>query len=144
MGDFLKKVSIARFTNLFYTMNRTGITILKSFEIIEEAMENTVYSKEMSIIADKLTKGEEISTALQQSPYFSSLLVEMVSIGEKSGSLDDMLNNVSQFYDQEVSDTVGNMTALIEPIITVALGGMILLLVLALFLPMWDMMNLMK
>jgi type II secretory pathway component PulF len=68
----------------------------------------------------------------------------MVSIGEKSGSLDEMLNNVSQFYDQEVNDTVSNMTALIEPIVTVVLGGMIALLALALFMPMWDMMNVMK
>ncbi len=143
-GDFLRKVSISRFANLFYTMNRTGIPILKSFEIMKETMENTVYSKELAIIADKLTKGEDISTSLKQSPYFTSLLVEMVSIGEKSGSLDDMLNNVSQFYDQEVSEIVGNMTALIEPIVTIVLGGMILLLALALFLPMWDMMSLMK
>jgi len=142
-GDFIRKVNISRFASLFYTMNRTGIPILKSFEIMEEAMENMVYSKELQIVADKLTKGEEISASLQQSPYFTSLLVEMVSIGEKSGSLDDMLNNVSQFYEQEVSETVENMTALIEPIVTVVLGGMILLLALALFMPMWDMMSLM-
>jgi type II secretory pathway component PulF len=143
-GEFIKKVNISRFANLFYTMNRTGIPILRSFEIMQEAMENTVYSKEVGVVADKLTKGEEISTSLGQSKYFTPLLVEMVSIGEKSGSLDEMLNKVSQFYDQEVNDTVSNMTALIEPIVTVVLGGMIALLALALFMPMWDMMNVMK
>ena len=67
----------------------------------------------------------------------------MVAIGEKSGSLDDMLLSVSNYYEEEVSEMVQNMSSLIEPIITVVLGGMILLLALALFLPMWEMMNIM-
>ena len=68
----------------------------------------------------------------------------MVSIGEKSGSLDDMLLSVSNYYEEEVNEMVENMSSLIEPIITVVLGGMILLLALALFLPMWEMMNILK
>ncbi|HGY55823.1 MAG TPA: type II secretion system F family protein [Caldithrix abyssi] len=143
MGMFIRKVNLARFSQLFYTMNRTGIAITQTFEIMQRTMENEVYNKELGIIADKITKGEEIAKSLQQSPVFTPLMVEMVSIGEKSGSLDEMLANVAEYYNQEVSDTVANLTSLIEPIITVGLGGMILLLALALFLPMWDMMNIM-
>ncbi len=143
IGEFVQKVNIARFSRLFFTMNRTGISITKAFEIMRKTMENEVYNKELKLIADKINKGEEIAVAIGQSPHFTSLLVEMVSIGEKSGSLDDMLFSVSEYYNREVADTVNNLTALIEPIVTVVLGGMVLLLALAMFLPMWDMMNIM-
>ncbi len=143
IGDFIRKVNVSRFSKLFYTMNKTGINITRAFEIMQETMENKVYHKEIGIVADKISKGEEIAVSLEQSPYFTSLLVEMVSIGEKSGSLDEMLLSVSEYYKREVSETVANMTSLIEPIVTVLMGGMILILALAMFLPMWDMMKLM-
>ena len=141
VGEFVKKVNIARFTRLFYTMNRTGISISKAFEIMQDTMGNKVFGKELKRITDKISKGEEISSAIGDSPYFTSLLIEMVSIGEKSGSLDDMLASVSEYYHREVGETVANLTSLIEPIVTVVLGGMILLLALAMFLPMWDMLS---
>jgi len=141
IGEFLKKVNISRFSKLFYTMNRTGIAITRAFEIIQETMGNEVYRKELKIVADKINRGEEIATSVSQSPYFTNLLVEMISIGEKSGSLDEMLFSVSDYYNREVADTVNNMTSLIEPIVTLVLGGMVLLLTLAMFLPMWNMMD---
>jgi len=141
MGEFVKKVNVARFAKLFFTMNKTGLSITRAFDIMQETIENTVFSKEIGIISEKINRGQEISTSLAQSPYFTSLLVEMVSIGEKSGSLDDMLQSVSDYYNKEVAETVANMTSLIEPIVTVVMGGMVLLLALAMFLPMWEMMN---
>lgn len=143
MGEFIKKVNVSRFAKLFYTMNKTGINITRAFEIMQQTMDNTVYNKELGIVADKISKGEKIADSIAQSPYFTSLLIEMISIGEKSGSLDEMLNSVSEYYNREVSDTVANMTSLIEPIVTVIMGGMILLLALAMFMPMWDMMDIM-
>jgi len=143
VGEFIKKVNVARFAKLFFTMNRTGINITQAFDIMQKTMENMVFNKEIGKVADKISKGEEIAVSIEQSPVFTSLLVEMVSIGEKSGSLDEMLRSVSEYYNKEVTDIVANMTSLIEPIITVLLGGMILILALAMFLPMWDMMNIM-
>lgn len=141
MGGFIKKVNVSRFAKLFYTMNKTGISITRAFEIIQETMDNRVYAKELTAIADKINRGEEIAASVAQSPYFTNLLVEMISIGEKSGSLDEMLFSVSEYYNREVSDNVSNMTSLIEPVVTLVLGGMILLLTLAMFLPMWNMMD---
>jgi type II secretory pathway component PulF len=143
LGPFVKKVNVSRFAKLFFTMNKTGINITKAFEIMQGTMENRVFHKEIGIIADKISKGEKIATSISQSPHFTSLLVEMIAIGEKSGSLDDMLFSVSEYYNSEVSDTVANMTSLIEPIVTVLLGGMILVLALAMFMPMWEMMSIM-
>ncbi len=144
LGQFLQKVIIARFARLFYTMNRTGINITESLKIIQKSLGNTVYNKEIELITENIIKGESIADSIRKSRYFPDLLVDMVAIGEKSGSLDDMLLSVANYYEEEVSEMVENMSSLIEPIITVALGGMILLLALALFLPMWEMMNILQ
>jgi type II secretory pathway component PulF len=140
-GKFMQKVLVSRFAKLFYTMNRTGINITKAFEILQDTIGNKVYHQEIKSISDKIIKGEGIANSIKSSPYFTSLLVEMVGIGEKSGALDDMLFSVSQYYDQEVSDAVKNLTSLIEPAVTIILGGMILLLALSMFMPMWEMMK---
>jgi len=141
MGVLVRKLNISRFAKLLHTMNKTGISIVKSFEIIEETLDNTVYRKEVKTVRDKVIKGDSLAESIKQSPYFDKLLVIMVSIGEKSGSLDEMLANVSEFYYREVSDTVENLTSMIEPVVTVVLGTMMLFLALAIFLPMWDMMS---
>ncbi|MHB2152863.1 type II secretion system F family protein [Calditrichota bacterium GD2] len=142
-GNFIRKVIIARFARLFYTMNRTGVNITETLEIIQTSLGNLFYNKVLAIVADRILKGESIADALRKSGEFPDLLIDMVSIGEKSGSLDDMLLSVSNYYEEEVSDMVENMSSLIEPVMTIVLGGMILILALALIMPMLDMMNLM-
>ncbi|NOX88112.1 MAG: type II secretion system F family protein [Calditrichaeota bacterium] len=142
IGNFLQKVIVARFARLFYTMNRTGVNITETLHIMQKSLGNMVYNKEIETVADNIIKGESIADALRRSRYFPELLVDMVAIGEKSGSLDDMLLSVSNYFEEEVNNMVQNMSSLIEPVITIVLGGMILLLALALFLPMWEMMNL--
>ncbi len=144
IGSLLTKVNISRFAKTFHTMNRTGIPVIKAFETMQETIENEVYRKELKGILEQIKEGAGIAHSLANSPYFSSFVVEMISIGEKSGALDEMLESISNYYDLEVNETVKNMTALIEPIVTVALGGMVIILALAIFLPMWDMMNLIQ
>ncbi|KAA3617277.1 MAG: type II secretion system F family protein [Calditrichaeota bacterium] len=141
LGMLNRKLNISRFAKLFHTMNRTGIPITRTFEIIRETLDNLVYQKEVEKIQDKIVKGSDIASSLKQSQYFSKLLVIMISIGEKSGSLDEMLGNVSDYYYKEVSETVENLTSMIEPIVTLVLGAMMLFLALAIFLPMWDMIG---
>ncbi len=143
MGLLVRKLNISRFAKLLHTMNSTGISIIKTFEIISETLDNQVYQKEVVKIKNKISKGEAIAASIKQSPYFDNLLVIMTSIGEKSGALDDMLGNVSDYYYREVSDTVDKLTSMIEPMVTIVLGAMMLFLALAIFLPMWDMMKIM-
>jgi len=141
MGNLVQNTNIARFAKLLYTMNHTGISIIQSFEIISETLDNLVYQEEAKKIKTFVMRGGDIASALRQSPYFTKLIATMISIGEKSGSLDEMLENVSDYYYQEVSETVDNLTSMIEPVVTVVLGASVLLLAMALFLPMWDLMN---
>ncbi len=143
IGDFVKKVIIARFARLFYTMNRTGVNITETLQIIQTSLGNLFFNKVLENVSERIIKGESIADALRKTMEFPDLLVDMVSIGEKSGSLDDMLLSVSNYYEDEVTDMVENMSSLIEPIMTIVLGGMVLLLALALVMPMLDMMNLM-
>lgn len=143
-GELIQKVIISRFAKVFHTTNRTGIPVLQSFNIMQDTMENAVYQKELGNVLNRIKRGEGIANSLKHSPYFSPFLIEMIGIGEKSGSLEDMLENVSQFYDEEVSYTIDNMTSLIEPTVIVVLGGMVLLLMLSIFLPIWDMMSVLK
>ncbi len=143
-GPLLQKVSISRFAKVFHTMNRTGIPVVKAFDTMRGTMDNEVYRQELTYILERIKDGTGIANSIRQSPYFSPFVVEMIAIGEKSGALDDMLQSVSNYYDLEVDETVQNMTSLIEPIVSVALGGMVLLLALAIFLPMWDMMSMVK
>ncbi|MFZ0388924.1 MAG: type II secretion system F family protein [Calditrichia bacterium] len=140
-GPLLRKVSMARFAKVLSTMNRTGIPVVKALDTMKDTMENEVYRRELDQVLELVKEGSGIASAVRRSPYFSPFVVEMLGIGEKSGALDEMLDSISQYYDMEVNETVKNMTALIEPVITVFLGGMVLLLALAIFLPMWDMMS---
>ncbi len=142
-GDFLRKVIMARFARLFFTMNKTGVNITEALEIIQTSLGNLFFNKVLEKVSDRILKGEGIADALRKSGEFPDLLIDMVSIGEKSGSLDDMLFSVANYYEDEVSDMVENMSSLIEPVMTIVLGGMVLLLALALIMPMLDMMKLM-
>ncbi|HFE64555.1 MAG TPA: type II secretion system F family protein [Caldithrix sp.] len=141
-GAIVQKVSLSRFAKIFHTMNRTGVSVTKAFETMQDAIDNAVYQRELEKIIHDIQAGEGIANSLRKSPFFSPFIVEMIAIGEKSGALDEMLASVSEYYDLEVRETVGNMTALIEPIVTIILAGMVLMLALALFLPMWNMMSL--
>ena len=125
-------------------MNRTGISVIQAFETMSSNSDNEVYRREFIEILERIKQGSGITKSLKHSAYFSAFVVEMIAIGEKSGALDDMLNSVSEFYDSEVNDTVNNMTSLIEPVVTVILGGMVLLLAMAIFLPMWNMMSIVQ
>ncbi|GAB4333755.1 MAG: type II secretion system F family protein [Calditrichia bacterium] len=142
IGQLLRKVNISRFAKVLYTMNRTGIPVVKAFETLQANADNMVYKEEIGLILERIKAGEGIANSMRKSAYFSSFVVEMISIGEKSGALDEMLASVTEYYDMEVNESVANMTAMIEPIVSVGLGGMVLIMAMAIFLPMWDMMNL--
>jgi type II secretory pathway component PulF len=143
-GALLKKVYISQFTKTFCTMNRTGIPVIQIFDTLQSTVENDVYKKEIANARDRIKEGEGIAKSLSYSKYFSSLSVKMISIGEKSGALNEMLTSISEYYDTEVNESVENMTSLIEPVVTVLMGGMVLLFALAIFLPMWNMMSIIK
>lgn len=143
-GQLLRKISIQRFSRTIALLNKSGIPLVQSIEISGNAETNTVYIDEISKIQQQIEKGVSIAGAMKKSKYFPILMVHMIAVGEKSGTLDEMLYNVAEFNNQEIDQMVQNLTSLIEPIVTVFLGIMVLILALSIFLPMWNMLSFMK
>jgi len=140
-GKLFLKTAMSRFSHMFETLNKSGLPILQTMEIVSKTIGNIIIGEEINKVGQGIEKGRGISKPLQDSKLFPPLVVRMIAVGEQSGSLDEMLKNVSDHYDNEVNHLIDNLVTMIEPILTVTIGAMILLLALGIFLPMWDMMN---
>lgn len=135
------KTYISRFAKTFETLNKSGVPILQALHIIAETVDNTILAEEIQNAAVGVEEGLGLSAPLSKSTIFPPMVVQMIAIGEKSGALDTMMSNIAAYYDEEVDYTVKNLTTLIEPLITVALGGVILFIALSIFMPMWNMLG---
>lgn len=138
-GDLLIKMVSSRFAQMLRTLDDAGLPILRSLDVISFTLGNSVFTKEIEVIRRSVTEGRGIGEPLLQSKFFPRLVAHMVIIGEKSGALSDMLASIQEHYDLEVDTTVKNLTALVEPLLTVGLGLVVLFLALGIFLPMWDL-----
>jgi type II secretory pathway component PulF len=141
-GTLILKTAMTRFTRMFETLSRAGLPILQIFEIVADTVGNVVLGQGLKQAAEGIEYGRGIAVSLSETGLFPPLVIKMISVGEDSGAIDDMLVNISDYYDEEVSYAVEGLTGMIEPILTVGMGGMVLLLALAIFLPMWDMTQL--
>ncbi len=143
-GALVQKALMARFTKMLYTLFRTGIPLVQALEIVCSATENRVFRREIERMIQGVRKGETLAATMENSRIFDQFAVQMTRIGEESGALEGMLSQVAAYYDKEVSDTVNNLSTMVEPVLTVILGGMVLVLAMALLLPMWDLISMMK
>lgn len=135
------KLSMLRFAIMFDTLNESGLPIMKTLEIVSSTIGNVVLGKEVESMRQGIADGKGISASLVKSNVFPPLVSNMLAIGEKTGSLSEMLNAIADYYDIEIKAAVKNLTTMIEPVITLVLGVMVLFMALAIFLPLWDMIN---
>ncbi len=140
---FIKMIS-SRFAQMLMTLDKAGLPILRSLDVISLTLGNSVFAGEIETLRKSVMEGKGIGEPLLQSKFFPKLVAHMIMIGEKSGSMDDMLASIQQHYDREVNSTIKNLTALIEPLLTVGLGLVVLFLALGIYLPMWDLMEAVK
>ena len=140
-GPLNVKTYISRFAKTFETLNRSGLPILQTLNILSQTVGNVIVADELIKAMRGVEGGQGLAQPLKRSEVFPPVVVQMISIGEKSGSLDTMMANIADYYDREVDYTVKNLTTLIEPMITVLLGVVILFIALAIFMPMWDMLG---
>lgn len=138
-GPLFLKIAMSRFTYIFGMLMRSGVSILDTLEITSATVGNAVISREVDKLRGSVKEGSGLSRPLKQSGVFTPLVVQMISVGEESGKLDEMMAKVSQYYDREVEYTIKNLSTLIEPALIITMGGMVLFLALGIFLPMWDM-----
>jgi len=143
-GNLILKTCINRFTRTLGTLIRSGVPIIQSLRISAESVGNDVIAEAVMQAADRIKEGQSISTPLEESKVFPPMVTQMILVGEESGELETMLLNVAQFYDQEVDRAVEQLTSVIEPILMVVVAVGVGVMVIAMYLPIFSMVNLIQ
>ncbi len=135
IGDLVTKVAVARFSRTLGTLISSGVPILSSLKITKEVIGNQVYETAVQKVHDSIKEGDTIAAPLDESKVFPPMVVNMIDVGEETGSLDAMLVKVADIYDDEVETAVDGMLRLLEPALIIVLGGIVAFIVIALYLP---------
>ena len=134
-GDLIRKVAISRFSRTMATLMQTGVPILESLDIVGKSSGNKLIELVVNNVKTSVREGESIAAPLTKSGVFPPMVTRMISIGEKSGKLEQMLGKVAEFYDDQVDAMVSGLTSIIEPVIIGFLGIVVGFIVISLFLP---------
>lgn len=138
-GDLIKKGAVARFSRTLSTMLGAGVRIIEGLEIAAATTKNYVIEQVLLQAKDSISKGRSLSEPLKASPFIPHMVTQMISVGEQTGALDQMLDKVAIFYEEEVETAAGALTSMLEPILMVVLGGIVAVLVIAMYLPIFNM-----
>jgi type IV pilus assembly protein PilC len=138
-GTLLKKAAVAKFTRTLGTLISSGVPILDALEIVAKTAGNAVVEKGVMYTREKISEGKSIASPLMEQPVFPKMVVQMIAVGESTGAMDIMLSKIADFYDDEVDAAVDGITSLIEPLIMVVLGGIIGVVLLAMYMPIFNM-----
>jgi type II secretory pathway component PulF len=141
IGNLVLKINLSRYFKIVATLHAAGLNVEKTFIIGAEVVGNTVLAEKLHSIPAALVTGESISDAMRRTGYIQDLVVDMVGIAEKTGKLDDSLHRASDILDKEVPETIKKLVSLIEPLTMVLLGGLVLLLLLSVFLPIYKVVG---
>ncbi|MEM7713995.1 MAG: type II secretion system F family protein [Cyanobacteria bacterium P01_A01_bin.68] len=136
-GDLIQKSAIARFSRTFGSLTRSGVPILTSLEIVRDTSGNQIIANAIDAARGEVQQGGMISIALQKENVFPPMAIQMMSIGEETGELDGMLMKVADFYEDEVEQAVKALTSVLEPVMIVVIGGMVAVILLSMYLPMF-------
>lgn len=138
-GELLRKVAVARFTRTLGTMIQSGVPILDSLEIVAKTSGNVILEEIIYEVRGSIAEGQTIAEPLSETDIFPGMVVQMISVGEATGALDTMLGKIADFYDDEVDAAVEALTSMLEPLLMLFLGGSIGGLVIAMYLPIFQM-----
>lgn len=139
VGVVIKKTAVARFTRTLGTLLSSGVPILDSLEIVARAVGNAVVEKAIMFARDRISEGKTMAEPLAQSKIFPGMVVQMISVGEQSGALDQMCNKVADFYEDEVDTAISALTSVLEPIIMMFIGAVVGGLMIAMYLPIFTL-----
>lgn len=141
LGDLLRKSAVSRFTRTLGTLLSSGVSILDGLEITAKTAGNRVIQDAIMASRSSIAGGDTIAAPLAESRVFPPMVISMIAVGEQTGGLDEMLTKIADFYDDEVDAAVGGLLALLEPLIVICLGVVVGGLVVAMYLPIFDMIN---
>jgi len=143
-GPLFLKIALSRFAYIFVMLNRSGIPILQTLSITSSTIDNVILSQSIEEIGKKVREGSSLTDAMSESGRFTPLVIQMLSVGESSGTLDEMLMRVTEYYDIEVENSIKKLSTYVEPTLTLFLGVVVLFLALAVFLPWWNLASLFR
>jgi len=139
IGPILEKAAIARFARTLSTMFSAGVPLVEALQSVAGATGNVVYEKAVLEMRDQVATGQRLQRAMDNTELFPNMVVQMIAVGEESGSLDEMSAKVADFYELEVDNAVDSMSSLLEPLIMAILGVLVGGLVVAMYLPIFKM-----
>lgn len=143
-GDLIRKVAVARFTRTLGTMISSGVPILDALDVTAKTAGNRTVEKGIMYVRTKISEGKNIAGPLSESKVFPSMVVQMIGVGEATGAMDQMLNKIADFYDDEVDNAVNALTAMIEPLLMVFLGVVVGGFLIAMYLPIFSIAGAIK
>lgn len=143
-GELFRKIALTRFSRNLGTMMTSGVPILQSLDIVAATTGNIVLERATRAVQESVRTGESLTKPLTEHPVFPPMVVQMMAVGEETGALDTMLAKIAEFYDQEVESTTESLTALIEPLMIAFLGGIVGSMIVALYMPIFKIFDLIK
>lgn len=138
IGPVFTKIAVARFTRTLGTLLSSGVPIIEALLIVKRSAGNVIVEDAIEKTSNQVKEGHSLSGPLANSKVFPSMVVQMIAVGEETGALDSMLNKIADFYEEEVDVAVGGLTSLLEPVMMVGIGGMVGVLLIAMYLPIFD------
>ncbi|RYE93856.1 MAG: type II secretion system F family protein [Myxococcales bacterium] len=139
MGPVMQKIAVARFTRTLGTLLQSGVPILDALEICAKSSGNVVIEEGVMYVRARVSEGKNMAEPLVERAVFPSMVVQMISVGEQTGALDQMLSKIADFYEEETDVAVAAMTSLLEPIMMVIIGGMVGTIMVAMYMPIFDL-----
>jgi type IV pilus assembly protein PilC len=143
-GPLFQKVALSRFTRNLGTMIHSGVPILQALDIVADTTGNVVIARAVQDVETSVRRGESLAGPLANHDVFPPMVVQMMAVGEDTGSLDAMLDKISEFYDNEVEATTEALTSLIEPLMIAIVGGIVGAMIIALYMPIFKVFELIK
>lgn len=144
IGTILERAILARFGRTFALMLKSGVPLIQSLELCSQALGNSFLAGRVRSMREGIQRGESLLRTATNTGMFTPLVLQMIQVGEETGRVDEMLEEVALFYEEEVDYDLKNLSSYIEPILIVCIAGLVLMLALGIFLPMWDMMSVMQ
>ena len=141
VGSIIERSLLGRFARSFAMMLKAGVPLTTALNLVSDAVSNSYMQKAIITMRQRIEKGENLSRVAQNSGLFTPLVMQMISVGEETGRIDELLQEVAEYYEREVEYDLKSLTSKIEPILIAIVAGMVLILALGIFTPMWDMMS---
>jgi type IV pilus assembly protein PilC len=144
LGPVMRKIAVARFTRTLGTLLTSGVPILDALDIVGKAAGNVVIEEAIMSVGEKIREGQTMAEPLLATNAFPPMVVQMIGVGEQTGALDQMLNKIADFYEEEVDLAVGALTSLLEPVMMVVIGGMVGFILIAMYMPIFELAGAVK